>query len=664
MLRSGQRPLAPSGALRTGGVVGLVLVAACSMFGSSLDGFHVDGAPSTMTDCPAGAERCGDLCVDLSSNPANCGACGHACGSGEACRSRTCQVSCPGGQAECGGKCFELSNDPRNCGACGKVCATGEVCGNGQCSANCPAGQTNCGGSCADLQTDSKHCGACPTACSDTQECSAGQCVIACKTQLNQAITDPWGWSWDGLERASTGWTQAQTTCEAFRGRLPTASELYRVSAVKSATVGQTIHTNFLWSRVPFGSGAHVRVRLSDANISQDGDGNSHNFRCVCPPPPASAFVGNNCYGPVGTPCYGLGKYDLDTEDRAALHKGGAIFECQASRGHLASPIQLTEAIQQGIGNGSGQWLHTSDEVRYDLDAVLSWTTPATFSFRYTGNPNALSWSQADTFRPFRCAGVNLTAGTHPATVPDEFVGPVPGYKGETKDTAAAAYAAAADACWARGGHLPTTAEIAELVLQGLPAGSGTELWTSDQTGYNGTNFTVSTVKWTGTVPALRLSYPADVTWIYKHQGNPTRPFRCIYYPVDTTYTGPAASSCSGGCTQLALPGTSGAKMWLDSSDRAGALAGPAIDTCRNAGGHLATERDLTEAIRHGLPNGSGAFIFTADPEIGTSDNLLMGVVKWTGSAPGFDDSFPNFSTWDYPYNAHAFRCVWTNELR
>ena len=47
-------------------------------------------------------------------------------------------------------------------------------------------------------------------------------------------ITDPWDVKWDAIERAPATLDAAQVTCRAFGGRLPTATELYRVAANQS----------------------------------------------------------------------------------------------------------------------------------------------------------------------------------------------------------------------------------------------------------------------------------------------------------------------------------------------------------------------------------------------------------------------------------------------
>lgn len=115
------------------------------------------GALAT-SNCAAGKTMCGTRCVNLSKAPRNCGACGVVCGAGKMCKSGVCTATgganstttsntnstCATGKTMCGTRCVNLSTAPRNCGACGVVCGTGQRCSNGVCS--CASGQTVSGG--------------------------------------------------------------------------------------------------------------------------------------------------------------------------------------------------------------------------------------------------------------------------------------------------------------------------------------------------------------------------------------------------------------------------------------------------------------------------------------------------------------------------------------
>lgn len=88
-----------------------------------------------------------------------------------------CQAAggCSAGQACCGDACVDLSTDPGNCGACGDACGEHKVCSDGSCE--CAAGYLNCGdGVCRDPQTDQHFCG-CYTDCGDCYICQDGTCT-------------------------------------------------------------------------------------------------------------------------------------------------------------------------------------------------------------------------------------------------------------------------------------------------------------------------------------------------------------------------------------------------------------------------------------------------------------------------------------------------------
>jgi hypothetical protein len=172
-----------------------------------------------------GATRCGDLCVDATSDPRFCGDCSTACVAGHNCVNGQCtcsdtSISCAGncydpktdknhcggcntqcglfdecidGQcvlscsayndtagyafADCSGVCKDIAYDATNCGACGKACGAGQVCAAGKCS--CDTGSDLCSGICYNLQTNAAHCGSCTTSCSAAQSCVGGACQCA-----------------------------------------------------------------------------------------------------------------------------------------------------------------------------------------------------------------------------------------------------------------------------------------------------------------------------------------------------------------------------------------------------------------------------------------------------------------------------------------------------
>jgi hypothetical protein len=82
-------------------------------------------------------------------------------------------------QRMCGGACIQVATDPDNCGGCGVVCGAGTACAGGACSGDCLPGMTACDRACVDTMTDSGHCGDCDTECPAGMGCTEGTCVPA-----------------------------------------------------------------------------------------------------------------------------------------------------------------------------------------------------------------------------------------------------------------------------------------------------------------------------------------------------------------------------------------------------------------------------------------------------------------------------------------------------
>jgi hypothetical protein len=106
-------------------------IATCS---ESCDGdveLCIDGA----CECRSGLVRCGDECVDVSSDDDHCGMCGRECdddGGSPFCRAGTCASDC-GALALCDEECIDLASDPLNCGVCDRECHPSQVCVSGEC---------------------------------------------------------------------------------------------------------------------------------------------------------------------------------------------------------------------------------------------------------------------------------------------------------------------------------------------------------------------------------------------------------------------------------------------------------------------------------------------------------------------------------------------------
>jgi hypothetical protein len=73
----------------------------------------------------------GGACVDLATDPQNCGMPGNVCRG--VCAMGVCAGACPDGTRECDGACVNLRRDPLNCGECGRACRANEACQDGSC---------------------------------------------------------------------------------------------------------------------------------------------------------------------------------------------------------------------------------------------------------------------------------------------------------------------------------------------------------------------------------------------------------------------------------------------------------------------------------------------------------------------------------------------------
>jgi hypothetical protein len=614
--------------------------------------------------------------------------------------SGTCTNFCGSGLSACSGTCTNVKTDNNNCGACatagGAVCPSGKVCTAGACVAGCAAGQSLCNGACIDTSANKANCGACGTVCAANQVCSAGSCVVDCSASLINPITDQWGLKMDSVERSTSLYAGAAAQCAAIGGRLPTPTELWRVSAGTWGGVGETYQTNWLWTDILSQVGYQTVVRLSDGNTSEDVVASTQRtFRCVCPVPTNSAFTGSNCFGPPGSSCFTLskmegGKLNLDNYDRAPVRSQAAILECATEHAHLATIEQLSTAVLAGLPNGSsnGQfnagnygtlnWLHTAEMGSSSNDMLLRWTGVAP---GFTYGTSEVTWSTLQDFRPFRCAGQNIVPVASAAPANGVFVDTNQRWVFDANDQAPVQYEFATDDCTSRGGHLPSGHEIGEGIYAGLPNGTGAWNLGSDNCGYYPPNhdFLTSAAAWKDAATFNFYSTGAtQINWEWKNL-NVAGPYphRCIYYPIDPGYAGPLASSCQGGTACFKVTLAARTHMWFDANDRPGATNVAAVAACQALGAHVASERDLTEAIRAGLPNGQNTYLWTTDMLSANSQwsfsYPINSCVRWTGVNKSFQDEYyystPAYEMNDcnYIYNqgiTQPYRCMWSDELR
>lgn len=575
--------------------------------------------------------------------------CTPACAETELCVDGSCTLNCAG-FTECGGQCKDTSVDPSHCGACGTKCDPGQVCDAAQCKATCSGGKTACGASCVDLLADPSHCGGCGIGCSAEEDCVQGGCEVACESLLLSPITDPWGNAWDGEERPGASFDAASQNCDAFRARLPLATEVYRLRSGQPKTLPNATGS-LLWTLVPANATAQLTVRANNGTTATTPTGNALAYRCMCPGPIPSGFGSGDCLGSPGSECFsvkfGKTSYNVDRADRPGMPKPSAMFECGFAGGRLATAAELVGAIGFGLPGGTDFPVFISDDESPLKGAGIRWIDEETDWNPQSGSIHARNHTD---FIPGRCFGPAAAPDPHPNPVPKEFVSRL-GRKADGEDAAPLAFDQAIDACWARGGHLPGSTELAELILEGMPGGSGQRLVTAD----HASDANANGIRWSGV--QLRFAYAADADEAPK----PTpRPFRCIFYPIESSYVGPGDAACSGGCMRFDLPG--GASVWADKTNRAPAAGGAAARDCAKQGGRLTSVRDLLELIPKGLPISNTGYLHSleivSDPTGGNW--LLQPHAAQLATAPN------NAASYEFTQkgSTRAYRCLWTNEVR
>jgi glucosylceramidase len=122
--------------------------------------------------CPVEQMACGEQCLDVLTDPLNCGGCGIPCSTGQICLGGACQ--CVSGML-CNGAC--LPPDATHCADCVTACPSGQVCSNHACSPACAVGETACGTACVVTSGgDAWNCGGCGRECAPGQVCAGGAC--------------------------------------------------------------------------------------------------------------------------------------------------------------------------------------------------------------------------------------------------------------------------------------------------------------------------------------------------------------------------------------------------------------------------------------------------------------------------------------------------------
>jgi len=482
--------------------------------------------------------------------------------------------------------------------------------------------------------------------------------------QRPDLVSDSWGFIWDDQEHYATSWANANAACKGRGGRLPTVTELFRVSAAVTGEVGTPYNSNYLWAGIKWHPGQYTIVRLTDGSIGGDVANSARPYRCVFPNTSIFYFAGNNCYGAPGFECYAAAdpkqRYNIDARDRPPVTWVAASDECAFYHAFVATAGDFARLVarEPGLPNGSNQWLWTADTSRYDAADLVRWNN-VDLAYNAAGSYVNYAGKQNVAYR-FRCIGVNYAAGAHPNVIEGEFVAESTYLKADSQDRQKATLPDAITTCFQAAGHLPSERDYMVLIRAGMPNGPAAWEWTSDASHY----VYNQVVLWKGADLDFADYYPQWATWTDR-KPPAAYPYRCVYNPIDPQYLGPPDGKCNVGapCFTVERGAEFKATMWADSADRVPANFITAVQECYGAGGRLASFRDMIELVRAGLPTGVGTWLWTTDAA-GDNGATVM-VVKWTGADLAFDGSNPNYATWSdkSPATVRPYRCVWTNEL-
>ena len=184
--------------------------------------------PAEATACGRGDPSDGEDCVPTDGNctPGGTPQCcdGDEC-VGDTAEGGVCLPLCEGGTTRCGTECVDLQTDPNNCGGCGKQpclsggCKNGECCATGTCgSLTCPATADNCA-----VGGTTLSCGGGSVSCYCTNANGASKCgSITCQPCSNLGGTCPYGVDENGnpvsgtcisCPKCANGTTNPGTTC-------------------------------------------------------------------------------------------------------------------------------------------------------------------------------------------------------------------------------------------------------------------------------------------------------------------------------------------------------------------------------------------------------------------------------------------------------------------
>jgi hypothetical protein len=284
--------------------------------------------------CTSPHIKCGDKCVDGSSDPANCGACGEVCGAGQTC---------------CGA-CVDLQTNKYDCGACRHSCIGPGVadadasCSAGVCQCTGPTA-TGCGGTCVNTAVDRAHCGDCATACTFVgSQCQGGACgcfdpdPIECTSAASSHpactnLFDPQNCGTCGVSCTLQGKTACPGgQCACTSGSLTDCGALGCFDLqTDEAHCGGCVASACTAGQLCCGASCKS-VATDNSNCGTCGNvctapATCQSGSCACPPATPKA-CGTNCC--IGTTCCGSGS-SATCQTAHGNGLGNDFFDCTAS---------------------------------------------------------------------------------------------------------------------------------------------------------------------------------------------------------------------------------------------------------------------------------------------------------------------------------------------
>ncbi len=362
----------------------------------------------------------------------------------------------------------------------------------------------------------------------------------------------------------------------------------------------------------------------------------------------------------------------IDGTDRGASNYKTAFAACRSLGGDLPTVSEWTEAIHQGLANGSNNWLWTSDPLYWYRGgygyAIIRWAGKGTEYWHYQYSSYGTN-SYATNSRPYRCiwrmkrpawptckkgeiivkSGGKLTckAGGQGSSGGKALLQKMDswGNAWDGLERGQQTYDNAVKVCQSFGGRLPTATELYS-VRAGNPhiaigsTSNNNYLWT--QTPSYQHNYHV----------ALRLSNGAATSY----PNSSSRPYRCIWPAKRNEIL--HGSNCYGPPGSECFKTSEG--LFTDSYDR------PAIDVvaaaydCKFSGGRLLQLRDFTRLIYQGMPNGTNSWLWIIHPMYWYRGGYGYALVRWSGvGTPSWAYTNP-YSSLDWWNRYHHFRCVYS----